>query len=179
MAQTSRNILFVVIAVLVVGVAASVLYYRGVVGNLEATNNSLESTSDVYNVDNLAYSHWSAITARNITGVMSQYASDSKLYWLGGSLNGNFTDSAGIQSEWTKFFGASSEVYMNVTNFKSRSSGANLVVTANLVFFLVHPETTTTKAPINYALVYASRDSKWVLVEEWWSIRPRANPYIT
>jgi hypothetical protein len=176
MTQTSRILLFVVVAILAVGLAVSVFYYGGVVGNLEAQNASLKSISDDYNVDYLAYSHWSAITARNISSIMSQYAADSKLYWFGGVLNGNFTDNAGIRSEWTKFFTAS-EIYMNITKFNIRTSGTNRIVSASLSFYRI--EITSVQVPVNYALVYTLRNNKWILVEEWWSVAPHINPYIT
>jgi hypothetical protein len=110
---------------------------------------------------------------------MSEYAPDAKLYWVGGPLNGNFTDKNGIQNEWAKFFKANPTVYMNITDFKVQILGSNRgVVTARLAFLNIHSDGTTTTVRVNYALVYTLKDSNWSLVEEWWSIAPRVNAYL-
>jgi len=175
-----------VLIVIVLALAGSLVYYQSRIGDLqsgyaaaEGRVNTVESKLNQNSVAYQAYSHWSAITARDSNTVMSEYAPDAKLYWLGGPLNGNFTDKNGIQDEWAKFFKANPDVYMNVTDFKVQILGGNRgVVTARLAFFNLHSDGTTTTVRVNYALVYTLKDGNWSLVEEWWSIAPRVNPYL-
>jgi len=194
MSQLSKRSLYAVATVLVLIIvlqAGWLISYRGRVDDLEkqytaaiAKINSLTPKSDESTLTALAYRHISAICAKDLSGIMSQYAPDAKLYWLGGTLNGNFTDKNGIQDEWSKFFKSNSGCCVNCTNFNTKTlSGFHAgwtggVVTARLNILTLRPDGTLGQIPVNYALVYMLRDGNWVLVDEWWAVAPNWTPYM-
>jgi len=202
----SKRTLLAVIAVLVIIVLAQTAWlfsFQGRVGELEKQSASLSDKirelqsriADESIVGFLAYRHWSAICARDLNAIMSQYAPDSKLYWLGCPLERNCTDRASIQDQWRRFFDFTAGQYccVNVQSFSVRTiSGfhagfTGAVVNARVSFCC--PNATSVggagasnvdcRCPVvNYGLVYLLRDGKWILLDEWWTLPPRWHPYI-
>lgn len=210
----SKRTLFVVVAILVVimlGQAGWLLLYQARMGELEALYRDLQKQNtnlanqikelqpriaDESIVGLLAYRHWSAICNRDLNGVMSQYATDAKLYWLGCPLMRNCTDSACIRDQWSRFFDftvgqplcicVQSYSVRLIPGFHAGFMGG--IVNARVSFCCPNSTAAGAAAPpivdcrcptVNYALVYMLRDGKWVLVDEWWVLPPRWHPYIT
>ena len=189
----------VVLVAIVLGQTGWLILYQVRIGGLEKQSAGLSDQikqlqsriADESIVGFLAYRHWSAIAARDLNGVMSQYAPDAKLYWLGCPLEANCTDKWAIQNQWKKFFDYSTEQYLclNVQSFSVKTiSGYHVGFTGAVVNARVSfccPNSTYAgnadcQCPaVNYALVYLLRDGKWVLFDEWWTLPPRWHPYIS
>ena len=56
------------------------------------------------NILALAFSHWNNIAIENNTTVMSEYAPNATLHWVGGPLNGTYTGTSAINTTWNRFF---------------------------------------------------------------------------
>jgi hypothetical protein len=194
----SKRTLLAVIAVLVaiiLGQTGWLIFYQGRAGELEKQNAALNDRikelqsriADESIVGFLAYRHWSAIVAKDLNGVMSQYASDSKLHWLGCPLGADCTGTQAIQDQWKQFFdyppqqGLSLNVQaMNVRTISGFHAGfTGAVVNARVSFCGAGSTGSGSTAPgstpvsgtdcqcpvVNYALVYLLRDGKWVLFD--------------
>ena len=193
----------VILVVMVLGQVGWLMVYRATTADLEGRYAVMDKTlkelqtrilelqsriSDEAFAGFLAYRHWTAITTRDLNGVMSQYAPDAKLYWLGCSLEGNFTDMSSIQAQWKRFFAAQPLLCMNVSAFSVRiitgfhAGFTGAVVNARVSFCC--PNSTYTAlggcgCTVNIGLVYMLREGKWFLVDEWWAFPPRWHPYIS
>ncbi len=203
----TKKTLFAVIVVLiaiVLGQTGWLIFYQGRVGELEKQSAALSDRirelqsriADESVVGFLAYRHWSAIVANDMNGIMSQYASDSKLHWLGCPLDADSTSTQAIQSQWKRFFDYSAQQGLNlnvqamnvriISGFHAGFTGA--VVNARVSFCgpggtgsgSTPAGSTDCQCPVvNYALVYLLRDGKWILFDEWWALSPRENPYVS
>jgi hypothetical protein len=208
----SRKTLYAIILILVVmvvGQAGWLMLYIARADELEKKYASMEKSfkelqvtitqlqsriSDESVVGSLAYRHWSALCNRNLTMIMSQYAPDAKLYWLGCPIQRNCTTLASIEDQWRRFFEStkgqglctcvSSLSVRLIPGFHAGFTGA--VVNARLSFCC--PEGSQTAGTpaldcacpeVRYGLVYMLREGKWVLVDEWWVVPPRWHPYIS
>jgi len=208
----SRKALYAIILILVVlavGQAGWLMMYIARADELEKKYASMEKSfkeiqvtitqlqsriSDEGLVGFLAYRHWSALCNRNLTLIMSQYAPDAKLYWLGCPIQRNCTTLAAIEDQWRRFFEftkgqglcmcVSSLSVRLIPGFHAGFTGA--VVNARISFCC--PDRAQTEGTslldcacpeVRYGLVYMLREGKWVLVDEWWVVPPRWHPYIS
>lgn len=109
-----------------------------------------------------AQSHFQAIGEGKLDAIMSQYADQATLYWLGGPLNGDYAGKDAIQAVWSKFVKAQGPLHVKVSELSESANPAGATVTANVGF----QGNNTLK--IRYVLTY--RDGK--LVAETWQIDP-------
>ena len=107
--------------------------------------------------------HFKAIASGKVANIMSQYAPDATLLWIGGPLNGSYTGSKAIKSVWTKF--AKSKMSETAKDIVVGTNPDGMTVTANVEFI------GKTKIPVRYVLAYRNRK----IVSEIWQIAPNIN----
>lgn len=104
--------------------------------------------------------HFKAIAAGNVTNIMSQYAPNATLYWIGGPLDGAYTGMKAIKGVWTKL--AKDKMTEKTTDIVVGMNPQGMTVTANVVF------TGKKTVPVRYVLTYR----KGKIVSEIWQIAP-------
>jgi ketosteroid isomerase-like protein len=113
----------------------------------------------------MASAHMKAVAGSDVDGVVSQYADDATLYWIGGPLDGIYKGPAQIREVWTKFVKANDNQPRSATFGKleqsANANGATLIATAEY----------GGKIPVKTRHVQVYRDGK--LVNEIWQIDPR------
>ena len=113
----------------------------------------------------MANAHMKAVAGGDIDGVLSHYAEDATLYWIGGPLDGVYKGTAQIREVWTKFAKANDGEPRSATFGKleqnANPNGATLMVSAEY----------GGKIPVKTRHVQVYRDGK--LVNEIWQIDPR------
>lgn len=202
--KRTLSIVIAVLVIIVLGQAGWLMLYQGRIVDLQEQNANLSDlikeleprVADEAIVGLLAYRHWSAICNRDLDAIMSQYATDAKLYWLGCPLERNSTDRASIEEQWKRFFDFTADDPLCtcvlsysvklIPGFHAGFMGG--VVNARVSFCCPNSTSTGSEAAstsdcrcpiIDYALVYMLRDGKWVLVDEWWTLSPRWHPYMS
>jgi len=213
----SRKTLYAIILILVVmvvGQAGWLMLYIARTDELEKRYASMEKSvkelqvtitqlqsrvADEAVVGFLAYRHWSALCSKNLTMIMSQYAPDAKLYWLGCPLQRNCTTLATIEDQWRRYFELTKGqgLCMCVSSYSARlipgfhAGFTGAVVNARVSFCCPGSSSTTGQSSsstpgwdcvcpeVRYGLVYMLREGKWVLVDEWWAVPPCWHPYIS
>ena len=173
----SRNAFIATTAILVillVGTGAyaaiSISSNQSAVSSDQSTISSLQAQLSRSEVTQLAYTHFAAIGAENLTATMSQYTSSPTLYWVvspSSPLNGTYTGTSAVQGTWTKFFKANPTAYYSIYNFTVSVSGSTATVRAD-VWYVLGGGKATLKLP--YELVYTSSGSSWSLSQEYWGI---------
>lgn len=111
--------------------------------------------------------HFKAIASGNVTNIMSQYAPDASLLWVGGPLDGSYAGTKSIQSLWQKFSKANGKLTDKVTNIVVGTDPKGMTVTAN-VDFMGQGNMSKMKIPVRYVLTY--RNGK--IVDEIWQLAP-------
>lgn len=109
-------------------------------------------------VENLAFNHWNNIAIENVSAVMTEYARNATLYWIGGSLNGTYKGYASINSTWTKFFNAWSAVWFYTeTPPVIAYNGNDVKLNASVQFVVQNAANTSQFKFINvtYTIVYS------------------------
>ena len=109
-----------------------------------------------------AQMHFKAIASGNVSSIMSQYAPDATLLWIGGPLNGSYKGSKAIQSVWDKFSHAAGKMTEKVSDIVVGTNPKGMTVTANVKFI--------GKKAILVRYVLAYRNGK--IVDEIWQIAP-------
>ena len=109
-----------------------------------------------------ARQHFEAIGAGNIDQLASAYTADSRLYWIGGPLDGVYTGADGIGAVWQKFSKAQGPLKVTVDKLEEAGNPKGATVTANVMF--------EGKQPIKVRYVLTYREGK--LVAETWQIAP-------
>ncbi len=112
-----------------------------------------------------AQNHFKAIASGNVTMIMSQYAPNATLHWIGGPLDGSYAGTKAIQSAWTKFSGANSKLTEKVDDIMVATNPDGMTVTANVDF------KGSSSIPVRYVLTYR----KGKIVDEIWQIDPNMN----
>ena len=107
-----------------------------------------------------AQMHFKAIANANLAGIMSQYAPNATLHWVGGPLDGSYSGTAAIKGVWTKFTHVMGKMTETASNIMVAGDGKGMTVTAD-VHFKGHPS-----VPVRYVLVYRGRK----IVDEVWQI---------
>ena len=124
---------------------------------LSATGSAFAGSADD------AQSHFKAIAEGNVAQVMSSYAEGASLQWVGGPLNGAYSDADKIKEVWTKFTKNNTPAMLTISKLEESMNPAGATVTANVVFKAKN------EIKVRYVLVY--RDGK--LVNEIWQIDPK------
>jgi ketosteroid isomerase-like protein len=110
-----------------------------------------------------AQMHFKAIAGANLDRIMSQYAPDATLHWIGGPLNGTYHGKREIKEAWGKFIHKMGKTHETASAIDVVGDPKGMTVTAN-VHFVGKPS-----VPVRYVLVY--RDRK--IVDEVWQINAK------
>ncbi len=109
-----------------------------------------------------ARDHFAAIGAGNVDAIMSQYAADATLQWVGGPLNGVYVGSDKIKEVWGKF-AKNGPFEVSASKIEESANDKGATVTANVEF--------KGKAIIKVRYVLVYREGR--LVNEIWQIDPK------
>lgn len=109
-----------------------------------------------------AQAHFRAVAAGQVENLLSQYADNATLEWVGGPLDGRYAGKAALGEVWDKFAKAQGELTVKVSNVQESANPKGATVTANVVFGGKND------IKVRYVLVY--RDGK--IVGEVWQIDP-------
>ena len=121
-------------------------------------------------VEGISYSHWDNIARQSLSTTISYYSNTSKLYWIGGPLNGTYSGIKPIEDVWTKFFEAQEVVWFmaNQTNVIVNSPSATI---DSQVSWLVSSNTTDytgyTMIKTDYTIVYDFSSTPMIMEETW------------
>ncbi|ANJ68360.1 hypothetical protein A9404_07950 [Halothiobacillus diazotrophicus] len=110
-----------------------------------------------------AKAHFAAIGAGDVDRIANAYTDDSRFYWVGGPLDGDYTGAAAIRGVWTKFAKAQGEMKVTVEHLEEAANPKGSTVTANVVF--------AGKATVKVRYVLTYRGDK--LIAETWQIAPK------
>ena len=109
-----------------------------------------------------AQKRFDAIAEGKVDDVTSAYASGAVLQWVGGPLDGVYSNPAELKEVWAKFTKAQGPLKVTVAELAESANPKGTTVTANVVF------TGQNTIKVRYALVY--RADK--LVNEVWQVDP-------
>ncbi|MEM0288126.1 MAG: hypothetical protein QXG05_08180 [Nitrososphaerota archaeon] len=172
--KRSRGVANTVFAAVVVVLIVIAAVGFGLYISKLTTSTSSSSTTPVATpsdtVTALAYEHWAAIGQKNLSATLSQYGSNSVLYWYvkGSALNGTYTTASSISATWQAFFSHTTTVYYIVTDYSLVFSGTTSAKVTAIVWYLLGNGTVTLKLP--YELDYAYTGGHWVLTGDWWGL---------
>ncbi|HUX81659.1 MAG: nuclear transport factor 2 family protein [Halothiobacillus sp.] len=110
-----------------------------------------------------AKAHFNAIGSGDIDQITSAYTGDSRFYWIGGPLDGDYTGTDAIRGVWAKFTKVQGDMKVSVEKLEEAGNPKGTTVTANVVF--------AGKATIKVRYVLTYRGDK--LVSETWQIAPK------
>ncbi len=176
---------FVAAAIVIVVLAASTGYfayaYSSTNSNLSSEKSSLnEAQLMLLSAERsqplaLAMSHWNEIAIENVSAVMSEYASNATLHWVGGPLTGVYSGTGQISSTWSKFTSLYEAVFWYAISPPSVTKmGGGYEVSAQLQF-VVSPFTYpihTYILNVTETLVYSPAAPGYALQNETWSVKP-------
>ncbi|MDI4663482.1 nuclear transport factor 2 family protein [Xanthobacter autotrophicus] len=114
--------------------------------------------------EDLARSRIQNIAAGDLAKVAADYGAGATLHWVGGPLDGTYSDPEAIKAVWSKFFTAQGSQKPTVAAVSEAANPKGATVTADVAF----AGKATVK--VRYVLVY--RDGK--LVDEVWQVNPAA-----
>lgn len=109
-----------------------------------------------------ARKHFEAIGAGHLEQLSSGYGADSRLYWIGGPLDGVYDGAEAIGTVWQKFTQSQGPLKVSVEKLEEAVNPKGATVTANVQF------EGKQKIKVRYVLTY--RDGK--LLAETWQIAP-------
>lgn len=109
-----------------------------------------------------AQAHFRAIAGGQVENVLSQYADNATLEWVGGPLDGRYAGKTALSEVWGKFAKAQGELTFKASNVQESANPKGATVTANVVF------SGKNDIKVRYVLVY--RNGK--IVSEVWQIDP-------
>jgi ketosteroid isomerase-like protein len=109
-----------------------------------------------------AKAHFAAIAEGDVAKITADYSDKAVFQWVGGPLDGVYSDPAAIKGVWAKFTSAQGKLEADVKDIQEAVNPKGGTVTANIVFKGKGP------IPLCYVLVY--RDGK--IVNEVWQINP-------
>ena len=129
-------------------------------------------------VEGISFSHWDNIAIENLATTISYYTENSKLYWIGGPLDGTYSGTNSIEDTWTKFFKAQEVVWFKTNQTKITIDSPSATINSQ-VSWLVSSNTTDytkyTMIKTDYTIVY-DFSSTPVIIDETWKITYAA-PY--
>ncbi|WP_029350771.1 nuclear transport factor 2 family protein [Bosea sp. 117] len=114
--------------------------------------------------EDLARSRIDAIAGGDLAAVASAYAPAATLHWVGGPLDGSYSQSDKIREVWSKFFAAQGTQKAAIAATTEGANPKGGTVTVDVTF----AGKNTVK--VRYVLLY--RDGK--LVDEIWQVNPAA-----
>lgn len=114
--------------------------------------------------EDLARSRITAIAGGDLAAVTSAYGPAATLHWVGGPLDGTYSQPDKIKDVWSKFFAAQGTQKANVVTATEAANPKGGTVTMDATF----AGKNTVK--VRYVLLY--RDGK--LVDEIWQVNPAA-----
>jgi len=115
---------------------------------------------------NDAQAHVRALENGDVSALMSHYAPDARLYWIGGPLDGDYANADAIGEVWTKFIRAQGGGgKATLENWHTSVNPKGATVTASLLF------DGQTAVKVFYVLSY--RNDK--IVSEIWQVDPALN----
>lgn len=114
--------------------------------------------------EDLARSRIHAIAGGDIAAVTSAYGPAATLHWVGGPLDGTYSQPEKIRDIWSKFFAAQGTQKATVAAAAEAANPKGATVTADVTF----AGKNTVK--VRYVLLY--RDGR--LVDEIWQVNPSA-----
>jgi ketosteroid isomerase-like protein len=104
-----------------------------------------------------AFLHWNAISTRNATLVMQQYAKNATLFWIGGALNGTYVGYDSIMNVWNKFFNLWSAISFYSLSQPTVILNGNTVIVNATIQFVVQRATNMTQflfINVGYSITY-------------------------
>ena len=110
-----------------------------------------------------ARAHFQAIGSGDMQTVMSGYADNAHLDWVGGPLDGTYDSRDVIRGVWEKFTKSAGPLKVSVDKLEESANPKGSTVSANVQF--------EGKAPIKVRYVLTFRDGK--IVSETWQIDPK------
>ena len=110
-----------------------------------------------------ARSHFQAIGAGDLTGVMRGYADNAQFNWVGGPLDGTYASADAIRGVWEKFTKSVGPLKVSVDKLEESANPKGSTVSANVQF--------EGKMPIKVRYVLTFREGK--IVSETWQIDPK------
>ena len=81
-----------------------------------------------------AQMHFTAVASGNVSKIMSQYAPNATLRWVGGPLNGSYKGTKAIKSVWKKFAHANGKATEKASDIVVGTDSKGMTVTANVKF---------------------------------------------
>lgn len=107
--------------------------------------------------------HFQAIASGDVPLLVRGYASDARLNWVGGPLDGMYVGANNIGGIWEKFAKSQGPMKVSIGKLEESVNAKGSTVTANVVF--------EGKQPIKVRYVLSYRDDK--IVGEVWQIDPQ------
>ncbi|ADL19749.1 hypothetical protein ASAC_1344 [Acidilobus saccharovorans 345-15] len=128
-----------------------------------------------------AYAHWNDIAIENASLIITEYAPNATLHWIGGPLSGNYTGISTINATWTKF----DNMYEYVVWYALvpptvQVKGDMAMVKAPLQFVVFPYPTASNPHPVELVLNvteilyynYNATAMQWQIVNEYWIVHP-------
>lgn len=112
---------------------------------------------------NEATNHINAVAAGEVDNVMSGYGDNAVFQWVGGPLDGVYSNREAIRGVWNKFAKGNAPLTAKIEQLAESSNPKGSTVTANVIF------SGKKTLKVRYVLVY--REGR--LVNEVWQIDPK------
>jgi len=109
-----------------------------------------------------ARSHLGAIAGNDVESLMSAYADNATMQWIGGPLDGTYAGQAQLRELWTKFAKAQGPLELAVAKVEESANPKGATVSANARY------RGNSQTKVRHVIVY--RDGK--IVSEIWQIDP-------
>jgi|GEM_PF-731047 len=142
------------------GLTAVLGILSGTVTGLALTDPALASPATDMTTQRIA-----AISAGDVTSLTAAYGSPAVLQWVGGPLDGVYSDAAAINATWTKFTRAQGKLKTDIVAMNEAANPQGSTVATDLVL--------TGAKPLKVHYVTVWRAGK--LVDEIWQINPNAS----
>lgn len=110
-----------------------------------------------------ARTHFQAVASGDVQVLMRAYADQAQFHWVGGPLDGTYSNLEAIRGVWTKFTQAQGPLKLSVGMLEESVNPKGATVSANVLF--------EGKMPIKVRYVLTFRDGK--IVSETWQIDPK------
>lgn len=114
--------------------------------------------------EDLAKSRITAIAGGDLATVTAAYGPAATLHWVGGPLDGTYSQPGKIKEVWSKFFAAQGAQKATIATAVEAANPKGGTVTADVTF------SGKNAVKVRYVLLY--RDGK--LVDEIWQVNPAA-----
>jgi hypothetical protein len=110
-----------------------------------------------------AKTHFQAIGSGDLSIVMRGYADQAQFNWVGGPLDGTYSNADAIRGVWEKFTKSQGPLKVSVDKLEESANPKGSTISANVQF--------EGKAPIKVRYVLTFREGK--IVSETWQIDPK------